>query len=454
MTAPDPRQRGSQRTGIVEGWELRHVHKQDANSGAWKGFAFVFLAVALIVVGGWYVGRPVIGSAVTGLFDENPGIINVPIVADLLAAELEDRINAPAGSSDKEIEFIIEPGQTIDDIEENLVDAGLLTDTQAFNYLVRTDRVDQLIQAGPYTMTSRFSPRDVVTRLAGSPDPPPETVVLDMRHGRRIEQIMAYLQQEVESTDLELDPKEFQEIASDPGPEITDAYRFLKQMPAGNSLEGFLAGGIYEVEVDITAEELVFLMLDKFEEQSGEAIAQARKKSVDFYEMLTIASLVEREAKVDSDRAKIAGVYWNRLNPKVNGQTGGLMQADPTVVYATDTMALKDIAIKNWDEYVFWDRSAVRLLDTSTCPINASRSRPTRTPACPTGPSRHRRPQVDRGRAEPEHQVEAAVLLRLSKARTRTSSPRHSSGTSATSPSATRRHRRPTADRSPALARG
>jgi peptidoglycan lytic transglycosylase G len=297
----------------------------------------------------------VIGSAVTGLFDENPGIINVPIVADLLAAELEDRINAPAGSSDEEVQFVIEPGQTIDDIEENLVDAGLLTDTQAFNYLVRTDRVDQLIQAGPYTMTSRFSPREVVTRLAGSPDPPPETIVLDMRHGRRIEQITAYLQQEVESTDLELDPKEFQEIASDPGPEITDAYRFLKQMPAGNSLEGFLAGGTYEVEVDITAQELVFLMLDKFEEQSGEAIAQARKKGVDFYEMLTIASLVEREAKVDSDRAKIAGVYWNRLNPKLNGQTGGLMQADPTVVYATDSVALKDIAIKNWDEYVFWD---------------------------------------------------------------------------------------------------
>ncbi len=291
----------------------------------------------------------------TGLFEENPGIINVPVVADLLAAELGDRVNAPAGAGENEVEFIIEPGQSIDDIEENLVDQGLLADTQAFQYLVRSDRVDQLIQAGAYTMTPRFSPRDVVARLAGDPDPPPAMTVLDMRQGRRIEQITAYLQQEVENTELDLDPAEFQELATNPSAEIIDTFKFLKQAPAGSSLEGFLAGGTYEVEVNITPEELIFQMLDHWEAESGSSVAQARKEDVDFYEMLTIASLVEREAKTDSDRAKIAGVYWNRLNPKVNKETGGLMQADPTVVYATDSVALNDIGIKNWDEYVFWD---------------------------------------------------------------------------------------------------
>jgi UPF0755 protein len=334
---------------------LRHAHKQDANSGAWKGLAFVVVTVTFLVIGGWYIGRPYIGTAMAGLFEDNPGIINVPVVSDLLRAELGDRIDAAAGTSDQEIEFIIEPGQTIAVIEENLVDQGLLTDTLAFNYLVVSDRVDQLIQAGTYTMTPQFSPKAVVTRLAGDPDLPTPETVLDMRHGRRIEQITAYLQQEIEKTELELDPKEFQQLASDPGPEITDLYKLLKQLPDGHSLEGFLAGGTYAVPVDISAQELIFLMLDQWEEGSGASVAQARKKEVDFYEMLTIASLVEREAKVDGDRAKIAGVYWNRLDPKVNGETGGLMQADPTVVYATDSVALNDIAVKNWDEYLFWD---------------------------------------------------------------------------------------------------
>ena len=50
MTVPPPRPPGNQRTGIVEGWELRRTQRQDANSGAWKGFAFVFGLVALIAI--------------------------------------------------------------------------------------------------------------------------------------------------------------------------------------------------------------------------------------------------------------------------------------------------------------------------------------------------------------------------------------------------------------------
>ncbi len=165
--------------------------------------------------------------------------------------------------------------------------------------------------------------------------------VLDMRFGRRIEQIVAYLQQEVEKGELELDPKEFLRLARNPTKAMREEYRFLAQAPSGSSLEGFLQGGTYEVPVDITAEELVFLMLDEWDKTTTKYVAQARKQGISFYDALIIASLVEREAKVDSDRRKIAGVYWNRLDPKVNGETGGLMQADPTVVYATDSMALE-----------------------------------------------------------------------------------------------------------------
>ena len=61
----------------------------------------------------------------------------------------------------------------------------------AFKYLVVADRVDQLIQAGTYTMTPRMSPADVVTRLAADPDPPTPVINLALRPGLRIEQIVA-----------------------------------------------------------------------------------------------------------------------------------------------------------------------------------------------------------------------------------------------------------------------
>ena len=354
-----PGSRGGQRVGVVENWELRRARQRRANSGAWKGFAFVVLALAVLVVGGWIVARPVIGPAVTGLFEQNPGIIRMPILADLLRAELGDRLGKPAGSEDREVEFVIDQGQSIDTIEQNLVDAGLLTDPLAFHYLIVSDRVDQLIQAGTYTMTPLMSPSEIVARLAADPDPPTPVVNLALRPGLRIEQIAAYLQQQKEQGGLELDPKEFLELARNPRPELFDEYRFLRQIPEGNSLEGFLAGGLYPVPVDINADELLHLLLQQWEEDSGDLVTQARKNGIDFYDALVIASLVEREVKVDADRTRVAGVYWNRLDPERNGATAGLMQADPTVVYAADTMALADRALAKWPEYVFWDTLGV-----------------------------------------------------------------------------------------------
>ena|GEM_PF-1309362 len=357
MSGPAPRGGSQGRVGIVEGWELRQNKKQkkDANSGAFKGLVFVVVALVLITVGGWFAARPVMGPALTGLFEESPGIVNLPVVSDLLAAELSDRLNAPVANGDREAEFVIETGQSVDAISTNLVDQGLLTDEVAFKYAVVTDRVDELIKAGIYTVTPPITPAAIATRLAGDPDPPTPTVLLDMRHGRRIEQHVAYLQQETEQTDLELNPKEFLRLVRNPSTDLRKQYKFLSKAPADNSLEGFLFGGAYEVPIDITAEELMHQMLGKWDKANSKYVTQAPKKGYDFYEALTIASLVEREAKADSDRAKIASVYWNRLNPKVNKQTGGLMQADPTVVYATDSMALEDINVKKWDKYHFWD---------------------------------------------------------------------------------------------------
>lgn len=355
MSGPT-QQGGPGRVGIVENWELRKNRKQDANSGAFKGLVFVGVALVLIVIGGWYAARPMIGPAMESVFEDSPGIIGIPLVSDLLGAEFADRITAPAGTSEAEIEFVIEPGETVDDIQVNLVDAGLLADEMAFRYAVVRDRVDQLIKPGVYTMTPQITPAGIATRLKANPDPPTPMVSLDMRPARRIEQVVAYLQQESEDTDLEIDANEFKRLARNPNNKLLQQYTFLSTVPDGNTLEGFLYPATYEVPIDITAEELLHQMLQKWEERMGSYVSQAKKKGYDFYDALAIASLVEREAKKDSDRAKIAGVYWNRLDPKVyKGQTNGLMQADPTVVYATDSMALEELAVKKWDDYLFWD---------------------------------------------------------------------------------------------------
>jgi len=321
---------------------------------------------------GWIAARPVIGPALTGLFEENPSIVRMPIVSDLLRAELDAAINAPGGPDDSEFQVIISDGDIgsedpVGDLQEVLASQGITPDPGAFRYLMVLDRVDQLIKPGEYTMRQTMTPAQIVSKLQ-DPDPPTPVVTLALRPGLRIEQIVAYLERQTEETDLELDPKEFLALATDPRPEVFDEYHFLRQIPKGNGLEGYLAGGTYPVPIDINADEFLHLLLQQWEENSGDLVVQAKKQGLDFYDALTIASLVEREAKVDADRARIAGVYWNRLDPKLNGQTGGLMQADPSVVYATDSTALDDLAVNKWPGYLFWDTLGVA--DLATVNVN------------------------------------------------------------------------------------
>ena len=111
------RQAPGGRVGIVENWELRQRKSRDANSGAFKGLLFVGVALVLITVGGWYATRPMVGPFLTDTFEDHPGIINYPVVSDLIAAEFSDRLDKPASAASEEVEFVIEPGQTVDDIQ-------------------------------------------------------------------------------------------------------------------------------------------------------------------------------------------------------------------------------------------------------------------------------------------------------------------------------------------------
>ena len=360
---PPPLPPNGRKVGIVEGWEVRQHEQKVANAGAWKGLFFVIGLLIVFVVGGWLVARPTLGPALTGAFIDNPGLIKLPVISGIVDVEFADRVNAPAGTSGDPVKFIVVQGEPIETIRDNLVAEGLLTDPDAFTYEIVRGEKDGLLKSGQFTMTGLYSPAQIVAQLTAGPDPEAPRTTLGLRSGWRLEQIVAYLQQEKERLDLDLDVKEFRDLALDPPPSLVSDYPMLDRAgrPDGNSLEGFLAGGTYEVPIDITADEMVRILLDEWRDTNGDLIAQARKRKVDFYEALRIASLVERETPLAKERPLVAGVYWNRINPKVNRQTGGLMQADPTVVYAADSRELADVPLKDWDRYLFWDTLGVDL---------------------------------------------------------------------------------------------
>lgn len=177
-----------------------------------------------------------------------------------------------------------------------------------------------------------------------------KTVEVKLRTGLRLEQITALLQT---IDGLDMDPKDFYDLAKHPTPELLGDYPWLKDvLPPGASLEGFLWPANYQLLPDTSAEELIRKMLDGFHAAIGDRLEVPEARGRPFYEILTLAAMVEREAAVDDERAKIAGVFENRLH-KLNG-VAPVLASDPTIIYAVDTLALEDQEFTTWKGFTFW----------------------------------------------------------------------------------------------------
>src|SRR6185503_11933233 len=95
------------------------------------------------------------------------------------------------------------------------------------------------------------------------------------------------------------------------------------------SAEGFLFPDTYLIPKSFTEPQIVAFMVRRFQDRLPPEIATAvRKGTLDLHRLVTLASIVEKEARVPEERRVIAGVYSNRL------RRGMLLQADPTVLYA------------------------------------------------------------------------------------------------------------------------
>jgi UPF0755 protein len=337
---------------------LRDPALYDVRTGAFRprtktkggrrwGVILAVLAVALVV--GYVVVPPLAGGFFRTLAEANPDLMRLGFIADAVGQVMDDRPDRPAGSDPTQVEFVITPGASSAEITDQLVDRDIVTDRLAFTYVLSQDGGLGRLQAGTHVLTRTMTPRQVAQVLQGSPGPAANVVSVALRQGLRLEQIVAYLQTLPLNN---LDAQQFYDLATAPPASLRAKFDWLGVIPAGKSLEGFLGSGIFDVRADIDAEGMVETLLQRWHDSPSFAlIAQAQQRGLDFYEVNTLASIVEREAGVDEERPLIAGVFQDRLN----GLTGTrLLESDPVVVYVKDTLNLQELHISQWPSYEFW----------------------------------------------------------------------------------------------------
>jgi UPF0755 protein len=239
-------------------------------------------------------------------------------------------VEKPASSSDEVRPFTIAPGETADDVANRLKQEGFVTDAELFKTYMRYYGIDRHLAAGNFDLSPSMTMQQIAEQLQRARV---DEIAITIPEGWRVEQIADMLTQQNIT-----DGRRFLELVKngDPSAAGLGPYVFLAGRPQGSSLEGYLFPDTYRLPANATAEDLLRRMLDNFATKvTPEIIQEAQASGLSLHNLITLASIIEREAVRADERPVIASVYLNRISDVCTSEVGGrYLQADPTVQYA------------------------------------------------------------------------------------------------------------------------
>lgn len=221
------------------------------------------------------------------------------------------------GSTDI-VQVEIPPGVSTRDVADLLQKQQVIRDAVFFRYYARYRKLDGKLQGGEYELSPGMTPDQVLAKLARG-----ETIVrrFTVPEGLAVAQLADLL-----ASRKLVDRDKFLQLAA--ASRLNAAY-----LPDGvklaQPLEGYLFPSTYDYKRGVTAEQILALLYGQWEKTFGPDLkARAKELDMTVHEVMTLASIIEKEAQVAKERAVISGVYTNRL------KVGMKLDADPTVRYA------------------------------------------------------------------------------------------------------------------------
>lgn len=228
----------------------------------------------------------------------------------------------------QEVTVVIPEGSLGNAIADELVNSGVLPDTKTFTQAVQELNADQSLRSGTYRFVTGSDPKAVVRQLMSGPNSGEGQ--LQVPEGYTTSQIADLVEKS-----LGIPRSDF--LAQAKASNYVKDYPFLKEA-ANDSLEGFLYPKTYDLAgQDVTADTVIRCMLSQFEtekesfdiESARELIYKRYGLNATAYDLLKIASIVEKEVGSHEDAAKVASTIYNRLAKNM------ALQSDATMMYVT-----------------------------------------------------------------------------------------------------------------------
>jgi UPF0755 protein len=271
----------------------------------------VFVAAAVLVLGGYFVWDK--ASTFLSTFGEVPDY---------------------PGPGTTKILLDVPEGASLDVIGGILVDRDVVKSRKAWDRAVRTEERATSVQAGRYLMKTQMKAIDAL-RLLINPGSSKIRLQFTIPEGLRLS---AQVDALVKGTKI----KKSAYRAALEKPKALKLPKYAKQRP-----EGFLFPDTYELTADSTATSTLTQMVEQYKGVTREIEFEADAKEIKRkpYDVLIVASIIEREVNKEEYRAKVARVLYNRLDK------GMKLSLDSTVIYAedleTNTTSKKDRASKS-----------------------------------------------------------------------------------------------------------
>jgi UPF0755 protein len=250
------------------------------------GFAFARMAIAIIVAAGVIVGAS--------------------------ALWFRDAVYGDRSQPAAPVTYIVQRGATLADVTDGLQKAGVLAHPIAFRILARLRGNEADVQSGQFRFPAHQTSDEILRRLiSGTAD----ALWVTFPEGFTARQIG----QRLGNRSL-ADPAAFERYALHTPLDVAGT--------RAPTLEGYLFPSTYLIPVGGSPERIARILTDQFfRELPPDAASRAHALGLTVPQVITLASLIEREAQADDERALMAGVYYNRLH------AGMPLEVDATIEY-------------------------------------------------------------------------------------------------------------------------
>lgn len=243
----------------------------------------------------------------------------------VLAAGVYINFTSPVGGN-KSVVLNIKSGDTYSNISETLYENKLIKSEIFYKIYLKTNNIEPLI-AGEHVLNSDMNLKEIINTL--SSNALEKSIKLTFKEGFNIRSFVETITKNTNITEDEIYAKLKDQAFLNT---LITKYWFISAEILDTDiyfpLEGYLYPDTYEFGENFTIEQIFNKMLDNTEiklEDNKEAI---KTNEYTFHEILTLASITELEANNKSERAKVAGVFYNRLNHNIS------LGSDVTTYYA------------------------------------------------------------------------------------------------------------------------